>query len=81
MGATDDLLGVERIVLEEKQSSVEQLAEALELSRTVSYFTGMLSEVIGQELGANFEFLDMHVKVIAELMSSVENDIDDVANS
>jgi hypothetical protein len=81
MGATDDLLGIERVVLEEKQSSAEQLTEALELSRTASYFTGMLSEVIGQELGANFEFLDMHVKVIAELMGSIENDIDDVANS
>jgi len=80
MGATDDLLGLEKEVLESKSSSQEQLEKTLELARTISHYIGVLSEVTSKQLDSNFEFLDMHVKVIAEHLGSSDNDLKDAEN-
>jgi hypothetical protein len=64
--ATDDLLGLEEEVIDNKAASSEQFAEALMLFRVISNDIGELSESLRQDLSEDFSFLDMHIEKIAK---------------
>ena len=65
---TDDLLGLEKNVLESESTSKDQIVEALRLARAVAHSVGALSEDIGEDLSSDFEFLDMHIEKIVEYL-------------
>ncbi len=81
MSSTDDLLAIEKEVLKDKAASIEQFEKALSLAREALYYVGVLSEVTSKELGSNFEFLDMHLRVIAENLSGEKEPQKDAENS
>tara|TARA_B100000131_G_C18007373_1_gene569033 strand:+ start:159 stop:686 length:528 start_codon:yes stop_codon:yes gene_type:complete len=64
--ATDELLGIERVVLERDSASEDNMKEALVLARTIAHYAGILSTMLDLDLGPDFEFVDMHVEKIAE---------------
>lgn len=69
--STDELLGLEKGVLESKSATQEDLKKALELSHDVAYKAGNLSQKLDTDLSDDFGFLGMHVEVVA---NHVEND-------
>jgi|TARA_R110001583_G_scaffold16234_9_gene66219 hypothetical protein len=65
---TDDLLAVEKAVLDSESASKDQIIEAIRLARSVAHNVGALSEDLDQDLSSDFEFLDMHIEKIADYL-------------
>jgi hypothetical protein len=69
--STDELLGLEKGVLESKSATQEDLKKAIELSHDVVYKAGVLSQKLDTDLSNDFGFLGMHIEAVA---NHVEND-------
>ena len=65
---TDDLLAVEKAVLDSESASKDQIIEAIRLARSVAHNVGALSEDLDQDLSSDFEFLDMHIEKISDYL-------------
>jgi hypothetical protein len=71
--STDELLGLEKGVLESKSATQEDLKKALELSHNVTYNAGVLSQKLNTDLSDDFGFLGMHVEAISNHVKDDNN--------
>jgi hypothetical protein len=62
---TDELLGVERGVLDAKTATEGELKRTIELAQAASYKAGVLSQKLDTDLSDDFAFLSMHVEIVA----------------
>ena len=67
---TDELLGMERGVIESETTTLEELKNVSELALSVVYKAGVLSQKIDTDLSDDFAFLNMHIEKVA---SYIEN--------
>ena len=63
--ATDELLGMEREILDEKSATEEDFKKTLELVQSITYNAGILSQKLNINLLDDFAFLNMHIEAIA----------------
>lgn len=67
MQTTDALLGIEKKAIEAESASEKDLDEVIGMARNISHYAGILSTMLDDDFTSDFEFLDMHVRKIAEL--------------
>jgi hypothetical protein len=65
---TDELLGVEKTVLEADAATLDEFKKVVELAQNISYKAGVLSEALDEDLTGEFEFLKMHVEKVSDLV-------------
>ena len=63
---TDNLLGLERGIIEKEEASKSQLEEAISMALKVASKTGIISHLIDEDLSDEFSFLGMHIQKIAD---------------
>ena len=64
---TDELLGLERKVIESGSASLEEFKKVVELAQNVSYKAGVISKTLDTDLSDDFAFLSMHVEKVSGL--------------
>ena len=62
---TDELLGVEKKVIESGSASLEEFKKVVELAQSVSYRAGVISKILDTDLSDDFAFLNMHIEKVA----------------
>ena len=67
---TDELLGIERGVIESEEATPEVLKNVSELALSVTYKAGVLSQKIDTDLSDDFAFLNMHIEKVASYIKN-----------
>jgi len=65
---TDELLGIEKNVLDADAATLDEFKKVVELAQNVSYKAGVLSKALDEDLTDEFEFLNMHVEKVSDLV-------------